>query len=81
MKVSLGCYCTSKTRKSESNSQQQIDANVDKLVVIALVKLENLKAIHNPFPSLVNSSRVVIALVKLENLKAIHNGITIPPPS
>ncbi len=42
-------------------------------VVIALVKLENLKAIHNAYRSSAYSVEVVIALVKLENLKAIHN--------
>ena len=42
-------------------------------VVIALVKLENLKAIHNSAKPGAMSQRVVIALVKLENLKAIHN--------
>ena len=42
-------------------------------VVIALVKLENLKAIHNMVRRRLESLRVVIALVKLENLKAIHN--------
>ncbi len=42
-------------------------------VVIALVKLENLKAIHNITKRELNTSIVVIALVKLENLKAIHN--------
>ena len=43
------------------------------VVVIALVKLENLKAIHNNLPFLFGIKYVVIALVKLENLKAIHN--------
>ena len=43
------------------------------LVVIALVKLENLKAIHNLLVLLSVVLLVVIALVKLENLKAIHN--------
>ena len=42
-------------------------------VVIALVKLENLKAIHNEVHANKAHERVVIALVKLENLKAIHN--------
>ena len=42
-------------------------------VVIALVKLENLKAIHNVIRNLLHADCVVIALVKLENLKAIHN--------
>ena len=42
-------------------------------VVIALVKLENLKAIHNPDKRRYDCGEVVIALVKLENLKAIHN--------
>ena len=42
-------------------------------VVIALVKLENLKAIHNCRADLQREELVVIALVKLENLKAIHN--------
>ena len=45
------------------------------LVVIALVKLENLKAIHNVFSLDSTISVVVIALVKLENLKAIHNRL------
>ncbi|SHG60625.1 hypothetical protein SAMN05720760_11647 [Fibrobacter sp. UWB8] len=43
------------------------------LVVIALVKLENLKAIHNFNNGGKVVQFVVIALVKLENLKAIHN--------
>ena len=43
-------------------------------VVIALVKLENLKAIHNGEPFFYGRYFVVIALVKLENLKAIHNS-------
>ena len=42
-------------------------------VVIALVKLENLKAIHNDIRQDSQVLHVVIALVKLENLKAIHN--------
>ena len=43
-------------------------------VVIALVKLENLKAIHNTSRRRLLTQAVVIALVKLENLKAIHNA-------
>ena len=43
------------------------------MVVIALVKLENLKAIHNVVAHSRGGRTVVIALVKLENLKAIHN--------
>ena len=43
------------------------------VVVIALVKLENLKAIHNRYRAIKCIAFVVIALVKLENLKAIHN--------
>ena len=46
-------------------------------VVIALVKLENLKAIHNLLGNLFKYDVVVIALVKLENLKAIHNSVPI----
>ena len=46
-------------------------------VVIALVKLENLKAIHNLKLLIVPRILVVIALVKLENLKAIHNGLVL----
>ena len=42
-------------------------------VVIALVKLENLKAIHNSQRARYKRLDVVIALVKLEKLKAIHN--------
>ena len=42
-------------------------------VVIALVKLENLKANHNCSRILNLLATVVIALVKLENLKANHN--------
>ena len=45
-----------------------------KAVVIALVKLENLKAIHNRLQVRMFFCLVVIALVKLENLKAIHNS-------
>ena len=67
------CYCTSKTRKSESNSQLGLKRRFALLVVITLVKLENLKAIHNTKTQRVRSVRVVIALVKLENLKAIVN--------
>ena len=44
-------------------------------VVIALVKLENLKAIHNGLAFGRAFGIVVIALVKLENLKAIHNTL------
>ena len=43
------------------------------LVVIALSKIENLKAIHNPQTYTSPSISVVIALSKIENLKAIHN--------
>ena len=68
------CYCTSKTRKSESNSQPWGISRVPWRVVIALVKLENLKAIHNRAAMRLKTSFVVIALVKLENLKAIHNS-------
>ena len=42
-------------------------------VVIALSKIENLKAIHNMRPVVSQSDTVVIALSKIENLKAIHN--------
>ena len=42
-------------------------------VVIALVKLKNLKAIHNYHLLKPPEFMVVIALVKLKNLKAIHN--------
>ena len=42
-------------------------------VVIALVKLEILKAIHNGRYGILVHNGVVIALVKLEILKAIHN--------
>ena len=63
------CYCTSKTRKSESNSQRGPSGKQIGRVVIALVKLENLKAIHNTILTLLVISSVVIALVKLENLK------------
>ena len=45
-------------------------------VVIALVKLEILKAIHNKACWLLFDWLVVIALVKLEILKAIHNSIS-----
>ena len=43
------------------------------MVVIALAKLENLKAIHNASGVEAPPTIVVIALAKLENLKAIHN--------
>ena len=69
----LCCYCTSKTRKSESNSQLIVFFTLQGIVVIALVKLENLKAIHNCRHARTVLPLVVIALVKLENLKAIHN--------
>ena len=70
------CYCTSKTRKSESKSQRVSTTAENALapVVIALVKLENLKANHNSVLLLFVKSLVVIALVKLENLKANHNN-------
>ena len=42
-------------------------------VVIALSKIENLKAIHNVMVNLSAIPNVVIALSKIENLKAIHN--------
>ena len=42
-------------------------------VVIALSKIENLKAIHNPLGLESVVTGVVIALSKIENLKAIHN--------
>ena len=71
--AAFSCYCTSKTRKSESNSQPASAPSVSHGVVIALVKLENLKAIHNYVVNKLPHVRVVIALVKLENLKAIHN--------
>ena len=48
-------------------------------VVIALVKLENLKAIHNLRIYREVIVHVVIALVKLENLKAIHNRRSLIP--
>ena len=44
-------------------------------VVIALVKLENLKAIHNLLKPFRRRLQVVYALVKLENLKVIHNNM------
>ena len=47
------------------------------IVVIALVKLENLKANHNTDMKPQWLTSVVIALVKLENLKANHNRVTI----
>ena len=74
MAVVSGCYCSSKTRKSESNSQHNFLGIFLRSVVIALVKLENLKAIHNMQPLILLILLVVIALVKLENLKAIHNN-------
>ena len=43
------------------------------IVVYALVKLENLKAIHNSDTTLKIVINVVYALVKLENLKANRN--------
>ncbi len=67
------CYCTSKTRKSESKSQLGRKLSRIAQVVIALAKLENLKANHNYFLKVVKECRVVIALAKLENLKANHN--------
>ena len=75
IKQAVRCYCTSKTRKSESNSQQVVRSLRFQGVVIALVKLENLKAIHNKIKYLRLLFFVVIALVKLENLKAIHNHV------
>ena len=49
------------------------------LVVYALVKLENLKAIHNFLAFASALYLVVYALVKLENLKAIHNTASATP--
>ncbi len=43
------------------------------MVVIALSKIENLKAIHNNIYYYHEQLPVVIALSKIENLKAIHN--------
>ena len=73
IQLEVSCYCTSKTRKSESNSQHPAPRKAERSVVIALVKLENLKAIHNVRYGKRILICVVIALVKLENLKAIHN--------
>ncbi len=42
-------------------------------VVIALSKIENLKAIHNDSRVIALETAVVIALSEIENLKAIHN--------
>ena len=50
-----------------------LTSSYTKSVVIALVKLENLKANHNAIQADFNIDDVVIALVKLENLKANHN--------
>ena len=44
------------------------------MVVDALSKIENLKAIHNKTPLNIEKFRVVDALSKIENLKAIHNN-------
>ena len=43
------------------------------VVVDALSKIENLKAIHNVKSNSPSSPLVVDALSKIENLKAIHN--------
>ena len=43
------------------------------LTVISLSKIENLKAIHNSWAFITDSSTTVISLSKIENLKAIHN--------
>ena len=43
------------------------------MVVITVLKLENLKAIHNAELKKTFSPGVVITVLKLENLKAIHN--------
>ena len=42
-------------------------------VVITVLKLENLKAIHNHHYNIKFILLVVITVLKLENLKAIHN--------
>ena len=42
-------------------------------VVITVLKLENLKAIHNTTNTNKDINFVVITVLKLENLKAIHN--------
>ena len=67
------CYCTIEDRKSESNSQQFLGEEHRQKVVIALSKIENLKAIHNRVTIYFVCGFVVIALSKIENLKAIHN--------
>ena len=43
------------------------------LVVNAITKLKNLKAIHNMVSWAVERQIVVNAITKLKNLKAIHN--------
>ena len=43
------------------------------IVVVAGVKLKNLKANHNTLNTMVNTASVVVAGVKLKNLKANHN--------
>ena len=44
-------------------------------VVITVLKLENLKAIHNKRTNSNQKNYVVITVLKLENLKAIHNPV------
>ena len=70
-----GCYCTIEDRKSESNSQLFPLSFLPSRVVIALSKIENLKAIHNQMTDEKTGQTVVIALSKIENLKAIHNTV------
>ena len=62
-----------KVRKSESNSQPGVSGASGFSVVIATLKLENLKAIHNQERLAARYLMVVIATLKLENLKAIYN--------
>ena len=45
-------------------------------VVITVLKLENLKAIHNNDVLATLYNTVVITVLKLENLKAIHNDVS-----
>ena len=68
-----GCYCTSKTRKSESNSQPLIESDLGAVGCYCTSKTRKSESNSQPDESTVSGSSVVIALVKLENLKAIHN--------
>ena len=70
----LCCFCRIKGKKSESNSQPLLAPASGRLVVSAVSKVRNLKAIHNDKESPACPVHVVSAVSKVRNLKAIHNS-------